>query len=62
MVVRACLCRRHRPFARKIFGHLQINDAYLLGLAIHEKGVLLTRDKGILHLAGSEFTKNEKLL
>ena len=23
------------PFARKIFGHLQINDAYLLGLAIH---------------------------
>lgn len=50
------------PFARKIFGHLQITDAYLLGLAIHEKNVLVTRDKGILHLAGSEFTKNVKLI
>lgn len=41
-----------RPFARRIHGHNQITDAYLLGLAVHEKLVLATFDRAILHLAG----------
>ena len=36
-------------------GHRQITDAYLLGLAIHNKGKLATLDRGIRHLAGREF-------
>jgi toxin-antitoxin system PIN domain toxin len=45
-------------FARRIVGHQQVTDAYLLGLAIRENGVLVTFDKGILHLAGPEFSRN----
>jgi len=36
-------------------GHRQITDAYLLGLAIHNRGKLVTLDRGIRHLAGEEF-------
>jgi uncharacterized protein len=50
------------PFARKIFGHLQITDAYLLGLAIHEKGALVTRDRGILHLAGNDYARHVAII
>jgi toxin-antitoxin system PIN domain toxin len=50
------------PFADRIFGHQQVTDAYLLGLAIKEKGVLVTFDRGILHLAGPEFSKNLMVL
>ena len=39
------------PFLTRIFGHQQINDALLLGLAVSEKGVLVTLDKGIRYLA-----------
>jgi toxin-antitoxin system PIN domain toxin len=39
------------PFSTRIFGHQQINDALLLGLAAKEKGVLVTLDKGIRYLA-----------
>jgi toxin-antitoxin system PIN domain toxin len=45
-------------FARRIVGHQQVTDAYLLGLAISEDGILVTFDKGILHLAGQEFSRN----
>jgi hypothetical protein len=41
-------------FAR-MQGHRQITDAYLLGLAVHNKGKLATLDRGICHLAGREF-------
>lgn len=41
-----------RPFFRRMHGHKQVTDAYLLGLAIHDKLVLATFDKRILHLAG----------
>ena len=37
------------PFAGRI-GHKQVADAYLLGLAIHQQGRLVTMDRGILHL------------
>jgi hypothetical protein len=38
-------------------GHRQITDAYLLGLAAHNKAKLATMDKGIIHLAGKEFSE-----
>lgn len=50
------------PFAARIFGHQQVTDAYLLGLAIKEKGVLVTFDKGIQYMAGGEFSGNVQLL
>ena len=49
-------------FVRRILGHRQITDAYLLGLAIQNRGVLVTRDKAILHLAGTEHQKHVVLL
>jgi toxin-antitoxin system PIN domain toxin len=50
------------PFAARIFGHQQVTDAYLLGLAIKEKGVLVTFDKGIQYMAGAEFSQNVLVL
>jgi len=46
------------PFAARIFGHQQVTDAYLLGLAIKENLVLVTFDKGIQQMAGAEFRQN----
>jgi len=46
------------PFADRIFGHQQITDAYLLGLAVKEGGILVTLDKAFRHLAGSQYGKN----
>ena len=45
-------------FTDRIFGHRQVTDAYLLGLSIHEKGVLATLDRAVRHLAGEEFARN----
>ncbi len=45
-------------FAARITGHQQITDAYLLGLAIKADGVLVTFDRGLKYLAGSEFSRN----
>ena len=46
------------PFATRIFGHQQVTDAYLLGLAIKEDGVLVTFDRGLKYMAGAEFSRN----
>ncbi|MGA3032071.1 MAG: TA system VapC family ribonuclease toxin [Terracidiphilus sp.] len=46
------------PLGDRIFGHQQITDACLLGLAIKENGVLVTLDKAITHLAGARFAQN----
>jgi toxin-antitoxin system PIN domain toxin len=46
------------PFRERIFGHQQIADAYLLGLAINENGVLVTLDKAIKFLAGERYSKH----
>lgn len=40
------------PFVKRVHGHNQVTDAYLLGLAVREGLVLTTFDKGLLHLAG----------
>jgi uncharacterized protein len=45
-------------FAARITGHQQITDAYLLGMAIKEDGVLVTFDRGLKYLAGPQFSKN----
>jgi toxin-antitoxin system PIN domain toxin len=41
-----------KPFSKRLHGHNQITDAYLLGLAVQERLILVTFDRAILHLAG----------
>jgi hypothetical protein len=41
-----------KPFFRRLHGHKQVTDAYLLGMAIEEDLILATFDKRICHLAG----------
>jgi uncharacterized protein len=50
------------PFAPRLSGHQQLTDAYLLGLAIKENGVLVTFDRGLKYLAGPQFSKNLLIL
>ncbi len=50
------------PFRERIFGHQQITDAYLLGLAIKEDGMLVTFDRGLRYMAGPEFARNVLVL
>jgi hypothetical protein len=50
------------PFADRIFGHQQVTDAYLLGLAIKEDGVLVTFDRGLKYMAGAEYSRNLLIL
>ncbi|HUA97104.1 MAG TPA: TA system VapC family ribonuclease toxin [Terracidiphilus sp.] len=49
-------------FAARISGHQQITDAYLLGLAIRNDGVLITFDRGLKYMAGAEFSRNLLIL
>ena len=51
-----------KPFSARIFGHQQVTDAYLLGLAVKENGVLITMDKAIKYLAGEQFNENVLVL
>lgn len=46
------------PFSDRVFGHQQITDAYLLGLAVKENGVLVTLDKAIRYMAGPRYGKH----
>lgn len=46
------------PFAARISGHQQVTDAYLLGMAIKEDGVLVTFDRGLKYMAGPQFSRN----
>jgi toxin-antitoxin system PIN domain toxin len=50
-----------KPFFKRLQGHNQVTDAYLLGLAVRQGLVLATFDKRILHLAG-EHSKHVYLL
>jgi toxin-antitoxin system PIN domain toxin len=49
-------------FVDKLFGPMQLTDAYLLGLAIARDGVLVTRDKAIPQIAGAAFAGHVLLL
>ena len=42
-----------QAFAGRIIGHQQVTAAYLLGLAVHKKGKLVTLDRGVRSLAGA---------
>lgn len=46
------------PFVNRIFGHQQVTDAYLLGLAIKNDGILVTFDRGLRYLADPQFSQN----
>jgi hypothetical protein len=50
------------PFAPRIFGHQQVTDACLLGLAIKQNGLLVTFDKAIRFMAGAKFSQNVLVL
>jgi uncharacterized protein len=50
------------PFLGRLFGHQQITDAYLLGLAVKENGVLVTFDKALSYMAGAEHRRNVLIL
>ena len=50
------------PFRERVFGHQQVTDAYLLGLAVSEGGVLVTMDKGIQYMAGPKYRENVLVL
>jgi uncharacterized protein len=50
------------PFFKRLYGTRQVTDAYLLGLAVRDGLILATMDKGILHLAGDEYSKHVLLL
>jgi len=50
------------PIQERVFGHQQITDAYLLGLAIKENGLLVTLDKAIKSLAGPKYSSNVLVL
>lgn len=40
-----------KPFFKRLHGHNQVTDAYLLGLAVSEGLILTTFDRPILHMA-----------
>jgi uncharacterized protein len=46
------------PFAARLYGHQQITDAFLLGMAVKEHGVLVTLDQALRHLAGADHRGN----
>ena len=46
------------PFSARLLGHQQVRDAYLLGLAVKHDGVLVTFNKTVRYLAGTEFSRN----
>ena len=50
------------PFSARLFGHQQVTDGYLLGLAVKGRGVLVTFDKAIKYLAGAVYSQNVLVL
>lgn len=50
------------PFRERVWGHQQITDAWLLGLAVKEDGILVTLDKGIRAMAGPKYAKHVLVL
>src|SRR5271157_3046953 len=49
-------------FGRRLIGHQQITDAYLLGLAIHKKGRLATLDASLSSLLPEESAARRHVL
>jgi toxin-antitoxin system PIN domain toxin len=51
-----------RSFEGKLQGHRQVTDAYLLGLAIHHKGRLVTLDRGIVSLPPAKSPLRQRIV
>ena len=51
-----------KSISARMQGHRQTTDAYLLGLAVHNRGKLATLDGGIRHLDGSEFSASVEVI
>lgn len=49
-------------FGRRLLGHQQITDAYLLGLAIHKKGRLVTLDASLPSLLPEQSAAKTRLV
>ena len=49
-------------FGRRLLGHQQITDAYLLGLAIQKKGRLATLDASLSSLLSDQSTARSRLV
>jgi toxin-antitoxin system PIN domain toxin len=49
-------------FTNRLVGHQQVADAYLLGLAIHRKGKLVTLDRAILTLLPENSSERERVV
>jgi uncharacterized protein len=49
-------------FGRRLIGHQQVTDAYLLGLAIHKKGRLATLDSSIASLLAENSNVKDRLV
>lgn len=45
------------PVEERLFGHQQVTDAYLFGLAIKKNGKLATFDRGLKMLAGGALNR-----
>lgn len=54
--------RLSAPFSARLFGHQQITDASMLGLALKEDGVLVTLDQAVKYLAGPRYAQHVLLL
>jgi toxin-antitoxin system PIN domain toxin len=50
------------PFRERVLGHQQVTDAWLLGLAIKEDGILVTLDKAIRTMAGPKYSQHVLVL
>ena len=50
------------PFRDRVFGHQQITDAYLLGLAVRRNAILVTFDKAIQFIAGPKYSRHVLVL
>jgi toxin-antitoxin system PIN domain toxin len=51
-----------QPFFPRLYGTKQVTDAYLLGLAVQSRLILVTMDRAILHLAGNDHGEHVLLL
>ena len=49
-------------FGRRLLGHQQVTDAYLLGLAIQKKGKLATLDASLSSLLSDQTTARSRLV
>lgn len=49
-------------FGRRLLGHQQVTDAYLLGLAMHKKGRLATFDTNLTSLLADSATAKARLV